>query len=276
MRLVRFCIDKMNVFLVFFLIVVPSHAQVAGYMGKRFSINYTQDMSPALISPLSNTNIEYIYDLWEPKFAGINLTQGIGFDYIIKPRTSFCLSVHYLKTGLSYYDNFVTGGSGNTGYWEYNDGGKPMQLRVYSLVGGFKFFRQQHFAPFGRYRKLDFSVYLQQVSFKKEGFPPKYYIQQTDYSFATFGVGYTFGKQRIFFDKLVVDWGIRLGVVPFGNLEYFDEEFGEGILGFVALANKYRYVDHSDIRNQLRARADTRVLGAQRVNLHIGIGFLAF
>jgi hypothetical protein len=257
-----------------------SIAQIAGYMGRRFIVGYSANVSPAVLSPLVNTsmsgnteaNREFL------NVAGLNVTHGVNIDYVIKRGTSFCVSGLMMKTGLTYKEdyeipNYLTSiyGSSDIRYRSSDD--RPIQLNVTSLTAGLRFSRGA-VAPLGKYVKLDIAYFRQRVSFDPEAFKQtgsykKEYVQLTDqYTFNTVGFGFSFGRQRVFFDRLLVDWGTRIGIIPgaffrVAGMTGFFDEFSSGTWS-------------NGLDDQMKEKAIYRLQGSQLLNFHIGIGFLAF
>jgi hypothetical protein len=257
-----------------------SIAQIAGYMGRRFIVGYSANVSPALLSPLANTSVSENTGANEEflNVAGLNVTHGVNIDYVIKRSTSFCVSGLMMKTGLAYKGDYdipsylvTLYGSGQINYKPSDD--RPVQLNVTSLTAGFKFNRG-YLAPLGKYVKLDIAYFRQRVSFDPASFKPigsntKKYAPSTDeYIFHTVGFGLSVGRQRIFFDRLVVDWGYRIGIIPtsFFQLTGANAIFDEFSSG----------TDVNGIDDQMKKKAIFRLQGSQLINAHIGIGFLAF
>jgi hypothetical protein len=265
---------------IFLCSVSFSIAQIAGYKGRRLIVGYSANVSPALLSPLANTSVSENTEANKEflNVAGLNVMHGMNIDYVIKRSTSFCVSGLMMKTGLAYKGDYdipsylaAIYGSGQISYKPSSD--KPVQLNVTSLTAGFKFNRG-YLAPLGKYVKLDIAYFRQRVSFDPAAFKPigsntKKYMPSTDeYIFHTVGFGVSFGRQRVFFDRLVVDWGYRIGIIPTSFFRLIDgnevfDEFSSGS-------------DPNGIDDQMKAKAIFRLQGSQLINAHIGIGFLAF
>jgi hypothetical protein len=252
-----------------------SMAQIAGYMGRRFIVGYSANVSPALLSPLANTSLsentaannEFL------NVAGLNVTHGVNIDYVIKRGTSFCVSGLMMKTGLAYNGTYDMPSyqrslyNSSQLYYTPSDD-RPIQLNVTSLTAGFKFSRG-YLAPLGRYVKVDIAYFRERVSFDQAGFKTsdsnsKKFVQPADqYTFQTIGVGFSFGKQRVFFDRLLIDWGARVGLIP--------ATFSE-VMGITELFES----SYLELEDQMKKKAIYRLQGSQLINAHIGIGFLAF
>lgn len=247
-----------------------SHAQVSGYMGKRFSIGYSNYFLPSILGPKVNGTSA-------SDKIGINTTHCVNLDYIIKERTSFCLSLQTQKLGVNnvryynveYVDPF---GTNNYGSYQYNP--KPfrfMQLKTYSVGLGFKFFASGSLAPIGKYKKVELLLLFSNLTYPKNAFEDtglndpytRTNIGTGDYSFSTFALTYTMGRSRVLFDRIVLDYGLRFGATP---------------AGFFAFLNSDGDFSSNNLTPEKTFRQDTnmRLFRQQLVNLHIGISFLAF
>lgn len=264
-------------FLILFLVPsLISVGQVPGYMGKRFSIGYSNYFFLAALSPTANSSTS-------GSELGINTTNCINLEYTIKSRTNFCLSVQKSKTGtdpgnmfVDYYDGY--------NYYSYNatyspKPYKPMQINSYNIGLGFKFFNSGSLAPIGKYKKVEILMLLNHLEYNKNAF----LIQNSsstggaavygkfgkgDYNFNTVSVAYTLGRSRVFFDRLVLDGGMRFGFVP------------AGVLTTLLASEDYEvssvYTTEAGIRKEFRRDTFTRVFAFQIINIHLGLSFLAF
>jgi hypothetical protein len=269
---------KVTTFLIFISCTSFSIAQVAGYKGHRFIIGYSANGSPAFLSPLANTSFD-VKDQDNSKFkaVGFNLTHGVHIDYVIKHATSFCVSAQVTKTGLAYKHDYQLPsyfrnayGTGEISYRPSDN--LPMQLNLTTLAAGFKFSRG-YLAPVGKYIKLDVLYFMERVSFDPNALiltenPSKKYISPTDrYTFHNVGFGFSWGRQRVFLNRLVIDYGGRVGIIPSAIFRiaqmggFFDEFSSSG---------------NDELDYQIKRQALFRMQGSQLINFHIGIGFLAF
>jgi len=235
-----------------FIFLAESKGQIAGYMGKRFTVEYANYFSPA-ISPTAFT--------YDP--PGLNSVHCLNLDYVIKPRTNFCISGQYMRTGIVVQDH------NNRIYPQVNYiGSKDKGLNLQSInVGmGFKFFRRGSIAPLGKYVKFELLIFIETLTLDSKEFTQvdgttnniNPYRGETIFNFHNAALTFTLGKQRVFFNKLVFDYGLRAGVAP-------------------AFILNNMFVDyHRTLESQFRSDTQLRILGEQFLNIHIGIGFLAF
>lgn len=249
-------------------------AQVSGYMGKRFSVGYSNYFSPAFVGRTANST---------EMSLGVNTVHCVNLEYSIKRRTNFCIGIQFWKTGIirengydySYEYNDPYGGitsESGTAYY-LPDTRAPMQLRTVNISMGFKFFRHGYIAPVGRYTKLEGILFMDNVSYDplafyrtSSGFPKdrfSRFIGTGYYSYKTFAVALTLGRQRVLFNRIIIDSGIRFGVSPNFVFNYIvNDVFGD----------TYR----KSMEDQIKLNTNTRIFTGQLVNLHLGIGFLAF
>lgn len=263
-------------FLILFLVPsLISVGQVPGYMGKRFSVGYSNYFMMAGIGPTANSTSA----MGDP---GLNTTHCVNFEYTIKNRTNFCLSIQKSKTGMDPGDIYVQEYIGTNSY-SYNlkydvKPYKPMQISSFNIGLGFKFFQSGTLAPIGKYKTLELLMLFNHLEYKKNGFV--YYDSYTnqyvskqigrgDYNFNTIAISYTMGRSRVFFDRLVLDYGLRLGFVPAGVLAVVN---ADGDFFAETSSNSYYTFNERDFRNH----TNMRLFRYQIVNIHLGLSFLAF
>ena len=237
-------------------------AQTPGYMGKHCTLGYSLNIFPSAVGASKKST--------DP---GLNTTHCFNFEYVIKNRTIFCMSVQTLKTGMAYDGEINT----SSGSYEYAPKPYiPMQLHSTNVVFGFKFFKKGTFAPVGKYRKLELSLLFSRLTYGNRSF--KFYdyyasssdyvkIGTGDYRYNTFSINYTIGRQRVFFDRLVLDYGIQFSAFP-GIVV-------GAVLGDVLDFNSSAY-ETTNLSDRFKNQSNVRLLTHQLVNFHLGLGFLAF
>ncbi|MGZ4035348.1 MAG: hypothetical protein ACXVDZ_19620 [Bacteroidia bacterium] len=245
---------KLTILFILSLTIEMLAAQVAGYMGKRCNVTYSVWTNPNLyaVTNTSNTNDEVAF------YA----TQALSVDYLIKKRTAFCLGFQFSRIGLSYDNSY------NANYTYRGSNRFPAYMNTKGISLGFKFFSKNKIAPLGTYVKVDALLLLNDliynpgdaVSNVEYTTPTGTYgrkavpINETAQKLRSYGGGaaLSLGRQRIFFDKLVVDGGVRfaLAIAPQGaNVTNYGEAFVSSF---------------------------ERIFLNQFVNLRVGVGFLAF
>jgi hypothetical protein len=263
--LLKFNSMKIKSSILLITIAFSSNAQIAGYMGKRFAIGYSNYFFPGIKGP--GPNEAELSDEQSPCF---NTAHCLNLEYGIKQRTNMCLSIQYLKTGIAYLHSY--------GDYPYpNDvryGGNssiPAQLRSINVGIGFKFFKKGFVAPVGGYRKIEILLLSEKVTYDKNHFFKEnssgYQSQETpyvagtgEYDYKNIAFSYTIGKQHMLSNILVLDYGIRFGVIPGGifAMSLEDDSF------------------NSSMESLYREKAWARIYRQQLINFHIGINFLAF
>ena len=261
---------KKIIFVLVIISFVPFvNAQVPGYMGKRLTIGYANYFNLALLGP-TRENFD----------VGFNSTHCINLEYSIKNRTNLCFSFQAMNTGVEdhqhFYYNFKDqyGNEHNVAY-AYNLN-VPMQLYSHNIGVGLKFFKGGTFAPVGKYNKLEFLLFFTHLTYNNKAFvasentnqtfgynPPKQAVGTGDYSYKTFALIYNFGRQRILFNRIVLDYGTRIGIVPGGFIPILDDTT-VSLVNDMSPENLFKYDTYA------------RLFRYQLINVHIGIGFLAF
>lgn len=250
------------------------NAQIAGYMGKRAVIGYSNYCMLGLIGPGPNNS----GPMDEASFT-INNVHCLNFEYAYKQRRMICLSGQYLRTGIAYdrgaHEKTIYGSTYRD--YPYSDGvkyggkfTKPALLTSVNIGLGVKFFKTGFIAPVGRYRKLEFLFLFEKVKYDYQHFKKAvdsdpindtpYTLGAGEYNYKNVAFAYTIGKQRILYDKIVLDYGLRFAWSP--------------ALNIISLTGGFD--DSPTVEVYYRRQANLRIAREQMVNFHIGIGFLAF
>ncbi|MCW3072405.1 MAG: hypothetical protein JWO44_2295 [Bacteroidetes bacterium] len=234
----------------FILISVSTLAQTKGYMGKRFIVSVNGMYMPAA-EPTAR------------KVDGfkLNATHTAGIEFAAGNETTLCLSAGYFKTGLSFSERSYT--NSHSGIFYDGNQEVPITVAVKQYSVGIKKFRRRAVAPLGLYLKWE-AIYQQgTVNFNKDNFftlstsssgvSSREYPASGSLEYKSAGASFAIGFQRIFYDCLVLDYGLR---------------------GAICMdLNSYSVVP---IEAEFMPKAYARVLGHQLLNFRIGIGFLAF
>lgn len=268
---------KFKFLFLFVLISLISNGQVSGYLGKRFVVGYSNYFMLGLKGPGANSAApKHLFS------STINYTHCLNFEYAIKQRNNVCLSLQYFKTGIAYDKGkagfFVS--ENGTGEHCYPDEvayrgnfGFPVQLSSFNFGLGYKMFKKGFIAPVGKYQKFEFLLLFEKVKYDYKNFsmadPDNF--NSPDIPLTAYGLGeynyrnvtltYTMGKQRILFDCIVLDYGLRAGFTPAG-------------VGAVIFDDLIANVD--TIEGHYKKESRKRVFRHQLINFHLGIGFLAF
>jgi hypothetical protein len=247
--------------ILFFLLAISfsSNAQVSGYLGKRFTAGYDNYFFVTFAGPTNNNSNRTTSSVIS--LLGINTVHCVNFEYVIKNRTAICFTLQHFKTGVDYrihghYDRaYYTG-----------DMKQPASLNSNNIGVGFKFFRKGYVAPVGKYIKIEFLLLFYKLKYNKDSFELKQnndFIKVPEgtgeYDFSNYSVSCTFGKQRILGNKIVLDYGIRIGLKP-GFAFFYMQDGNEG----------------NPTKGTWNYDAQYRVLRQQFFNFHLGLGFLVF
>lgn len=247
---------KIIVFL-YLLSSLTLSAQVAGYMGKRATLVYTFGYHPAL-----GVIIDFFGTQNPHEDFSLNTTHMLEFNYLVKPKGAFSFVFDYSHLGLGFNDDSRFSYSGSQAY--------PAFLNLKAFCIGYKFFSRNRIAPLGSYMKWEGVFVYNTMKYDTKGAFET--VQEQNYngwvtSYATKknpvtdpsgkvnsfggGISMSLGRQKIFYDKIVFDMGVRFAFVlapdGYSNVKYAQE--------FPTL---------------------TRTFFNQVVNLRIGMGFLAF
>jgi hypothetical protein len=271
---------KVQSFIICFIFSISIYAQIPGYLGKRFVPSISADLWPSLIGPTNSSD------------QGLNFTPALNIDYVTGKHTLFSMSYQRVSTGLnllksdevlSYY--YSTSNQSYYYYLQYKSGysknsalkNKPIQLTSNNFSIGFKLFYGGTFAPVGKYIKPEVSLLFENVIYDRFAFRPnnpnpdttiyldfsKMPIGRGEYQFTSFVISITAGRQRILFDKIMVDYGVRIGMAP------------------LAILSKFSFKDDENqsigkMEEHIKKDSDDRMLRFQLISLHLGIGLVSF
>ena len=237
-----------------FLFVQVSQAQVPGYMGKRAWVTADLNFAPAFFNMNKNHNV--VRDIFDGEarakgtnLLAINYRPQFSFEYLVGRDVALGLSYNIIRTGTvkelerTYTDPEIGG--------MYYDILKGNSLGVH--MKKFKFDKSASIAPIGYYWTLGiaatkFNTYSSKES--KQGQFSKDVINPV----VTFGSG----KQKVLFDKLILNSGVEFGW-SFLPKESFD---GHGT--------------NSHLHAESIHHAFNSMLGYYIFNLKLSVGYLAF
>lgn len=269
---------KRDLFILLIFISFFSHAQVAGYMGKRFVLGYSNYFMIGLKGPGAiNAGPS------DESSPTLNNVHCLNLEYVYKQNKIVCLSGQYLRTGIAYdkgtYNDGLMGFFSSSGReYPYPNGSKyignyskPALLSSVNFSFGLKSFKRGFVAPVGRYRKMEVVLLFETVKYDYKNFaqpdpnssssePVRIDLGSGQYSYRNVSFAYSFGKQRILNDKFVLDYGIRFAYTPAINI--------------ITIAVAEEYI--TTVENYYRRVANLRIARQQLINFHLGIGFLAF
>lgn len=235
-------VKKLAVCLVFFISFVFSFGQAPGYMGKRFTVGYSNMLCPNFL------NFAFDY-----KLNRAVLTHALNVNCVISKQREICFSVRYSNRKIRTSSFDPAGG--------YNEIPDFEKLSTTEFALGFRRFNKSKFAPLGAYSKWDGQFMMSKMKYKDYldyvstgSFTSTLQtFQGGSFDLRGLGFSYSRGRQRVFSHKYVVDFGIRgtLMVIYYSN----SKDNHEGNLS-------------SDVSGSLNLNPI--------FNAYIGIGFLAF
>ena len=186
---------------------------------------------------------------------GLSNSHSLNLEYVYHNRKMICFVGQYSRTGIDYANmpGRFTG-----------DRHKPAVLSSLGIGLGFKLFKRENLAPYGPYVKWEFMFFSNSIDYdnenwvKSDPFPPYNNVKVKqgtgNVTFEAIGIGFSFGRQRIFFDKLIVDRGLKFMVLP-------------TIVGSSSTT--------SSVSAAMEEEGIRRLFLHQLINFHIGIGFPA-
>jgi hypothetical protein len=229
-------------------------AQAVGYMGNKFSIGYSFGISPALINPNNSGNMilnPYKDNAFpsdqsqqsalgpKQKIISANITQAITVDYVAGRRLSIGFSYAHFNTKA-----FAKGTYANYNYIDSSSYPPQSGLQSEIPIGministssytlGGKFFFKKYIAPFGRYWGVDLSYLTSKVQFDNTKFyveelnngnysSPNTYVPltglfgATNTSFSKVDMLLSLGRQRIFFNRIMFNYGTKVSMAGMG------------------------------------------------------------
>ncbi len=258
---------KIIVFILSITLVVSSvHAQVSGYMGKRYLLTAEGLFSPAILNPNFNTN---------SGLTCFNFTKALSFDYVLNRKKMLGLTFQIYNTtfdankGILEYTYFDPE---NQSYCQvYEEGNGYAEIFGYNIGINIKMFTSDWIAPLGRYVQFEafyMNYTVSEVSKLSFGdindFEDYYYYEmaQPDLDAKSFykNILLTFstGKERIIYNRIVLRRGFQTGFI-FSGLP--GEPFKVD-----------RYTESTFVKKMTRERLYCHFL----INFRFGVGILLY
>jgi hypothetical protein len=228
-------------------------AQVPGYMGRKISLNYAFCFSNAFSFPTAKGNTGL--------FA-FNKIHQLDIDFVVARRTSLGITATYAKTSFPWADHFsyestYTGSYYNQIIFRTRDIGV---LNVYSGGIYLKRFFKGYIAPLGCYFKpgINLDILAAQignpVSISGDTLSDLGLRVVNASPYFTWHISAEIGQTHIFWNRLILDYGLRLGINPLG-LDYINS----------GRQNSLHFV---------QSLSRDRALSMFLVNARIGVGIL--
>ncbi len=199
---------KIKRLLILFIVLFVSNialGQISGYQGKRFLFSAVGLFSPCLSNPNANSNQGWKY---------MNFRKSFSLEYVINRKTALTFSYINFNSTIDPGEQqiFINGDN------YYIEG--LLGLRTNTLAIGVKLFTKDWIAPLGSFIKFDFEYMISSLDSVSELTANSYYnndIELEDFDngkkYYHTGIYMTIGKQRVVFDRILLKYGIRAGVV---------------------------------------------------------------
>jgi hypothetical protein len=259
-------------------------AQTPGYMGKRLVIGYGFHFSPAFIG--SNGKGQSIIGRGnsESGVAAFNSLHQFFLEFAISKRVMVGASVSIYKTtydnnktlDVSAYQKNKDGSYSALAYFGSPTGLYNIKGQNYALYA--KLFRKSHLAPCGKYIMLGINIRRYTSSYDPNIMQLEYQKNKIDYvypaysdfgrreqSFTRFDLLFGFGRTRILFHRVAIDYGINVNVYAF-LASPFD-----------ATSDNDDLFNHRSVPgNYIETTSAWRTRGVNSMNAYLKVGILLF
>lgn len=228
-------------------------AQNPGYRGKRLSLGYSFSFSSAFFNSSQNgTSVFKTGGSASQAYLSFNRMHTITADYAIGRKLSFGIYYLFMNTRYDgkhevYYDNYS---ARPANYYT---------IKVNAIGVSMKLFRHGYIAPVGKYFKVD--LLIKSISSSYD--PKLFYLRTHEYignqeilrsNFGATKQTYlkpelfcSFGKQRIYFNRVIFDFGIRASsnvlLLPFMGIINENQRFDENVYIRTTSINRVRYAN---------------------------------
>lgn len=187
---------KITFFFLVFVLVQNTFAQVHGFLGKRMSITTAILVGPDLFGKdVSHTDKERGGLAFNKRFS-------IGFDYVLARKWSFSSSFHIQKTATNkfWFDHSIEENLGKTLSYGVSSNGFSFSFSRFLTK------KNAFIAPVGRYFCFGAMVSnFNLIDIEGHVFTPNTKIASGSVAGLTVG----FGRKRVFFKRVLVDYGIE-------------------------------------------------------------------
>lgn len=218
------------------LLANQSMAQGTGFQGRKFWIGYDFGFFPDIFH-----GAEYSY-------ANFTMHHALEFNYAVNMKRSIALGYKFGFTPLSYYytDYYHSNGY----YYEYSGHAKG-KLYMHTITFNTKTFNNGYIAPHGRYTKLGLDVMIYNTSLSSTATDTSSHYTPEQPSGVDFAIKVGYGRQFVVAKRMTVDYGFDVGFP---------------LLSYVGITQS----------NSAKKEIATRIIFDQMIQLHVGLGFLAF
>ncbi len=256
------------------------YSQSPGYLSKRFLVGYGIYASPALFGSTNKGNSVFGFDKGNSTTGvpAFNILHEGFVEVVSSHKWSVCFSVRYYKTK---YDNALRINYVN----KVNDNsyinGRPSGF--YDITGltytlYFKYYGERYVAPWGRYLLLGPTLNTIKTTYDPAtmNIKEQSYLTYQDSVYSDFGprqqsfkrvnLMLGFGRNRIYYNKLSIDYGVNMQLLPVLS-GMFDLVSNAGA-DFYNTSVKVTNLNYIEYTNKKRVR------GINRFNAFIKIGYL--
>lgn len=234
-----------------------------GYMGKKVYISYTSKAFPSTVALRASSK----------GYNQISYAHCIDFNFIYKWRKTLSISGIYEKSkiqnpaSIKYYDYDAASQmymNNPSTYYTFYNLKKSLNINTFGGAAGLKFQNRHKHAPVGPYIKWSIIYLTQSVKLSDYDYTYKTTtsISITEHrnetiKFKSAGGEFSFGNQRVFYDKIVFSYGMGVSI----------------IVNYSATPNSaYKTQYGEDVLNNM----SNMIPGANFLRAHVSIGFLAF
>lgn len=178
---------------IFFLSIASIFCQ-PGYMGKKLILMYNSNFNMNFGGYTKSGNGTY--------YLPNAIYHGPQIEYVIGRKNSIGIKYSYCKTYANFYDKtdmtFPAYNYSQKYICKIEDSKIELVYKIYSK-------KENFIAPLGNYFQLSIAKHWYKTT--------DLYTDQILYADHVMNsVGFTFGKQRIFYNSLILDYGIRVGI----------------------------------------------------------------
>lgn len=237
--------------LIFLLTAEVCFGQASGYMGRKLLVTGEVSFLNALFNPNHNMNQGL------RKFA-FNLRATSDLDYVVARNASVGATFDVFATGTEF--DWNTDKYADLLVADIDPKFQHARISGYGYGINYKIFRNPSkggIAPIGSYVKFDMML----LDMRLRPFDDTADVAHSfSDRFFTPVISITLGRQRIFWDFLILRTGIQIGIVPMGISPYL-QHIGDGI-------------ERETQQQELRAHAEARLMTYYLLNINFGVGFL--
>ncbi len=239
--------------LTFILVLLSqsSFGQASGYMGKKLLITGEVSILNAIFNPNHNLNSGL------RKFS-MNVRSTTDLDYVMARNGTLGLTFDVFATGMKYDWNTVE--HSELLISDATDRFNHARITGYGYGLNYKVFRNPSkagIAPVGSYAKFDVMLLDVRVRPIDKDMDVGH---SYSHRFFTPVISITFGRQRVFWDFLILRTGVQFGIVPMGISPYMQAQV--------------KGIERDTQEQDLRANAEARLMSYYLLNVNFGVGFL--